>query len=185
VIGQILTNRFAKLLDRIVTSRFDLSTKSFFGVSVRRFTFVYAKLSASLLRGGVLWPFESKFGSLIAVNLAAPNRPDFVSTAITRFRNEELNDFLNAQDSPVLATIYTKWKPGNHHKLSPELQDLDKLILVTLAVSLCQLNLLLHVQAEVRSALKPLLEQILRIRNNYRHTRQRCENAEPIKHSLR
>jgi hypothetical protein len=185
MIGQILTNRFAKLLDRIVTSRFDLSTNSFFGASVARFTFLYSKLSALLLRGGVLSRFEFKFGSLIAVNLATPNRPNFVSTAITRFRNEELHDFLNAQDSPVMATIYTKWKSGNHHKLSPELQDLDKLILVTLAVSLCQLNLLIHVQAGVWSALKPLLEQMVRIRNNYRHTRQRGENAEPIKHRLR
>jgi hypothetical protein len=154
-VAQLVTRRFAKLLDRVFACELDVGGDSALARSVRLFSFLYALASAALLRGDVLCPFESKFGSLIALNLTAPAVPGFLSQEILHFDDSTVNAFLEDAKCPIMETIYKEWKPGNHRRLTLEMQAFDRLVLVAFAHHCHLLPQLLDVTFKVDPPFRP------------------------------
>jgi hypothetical protein len=188
VIAQILTKLFSDLLDTINlfinNKSMDITDDSRLSQIVRVFLFIYGKLATTLMKGGYLSDFERKFGWLISTNLEAPDDPNLLDGEVAEFADDRMNVFLEDSESHVMNPVYATWRPNMHRNLSPPIKAFDKLTLLTLAGHMRLLPELFDSKRSLHSDLKPLLEQMLRIRNVYRNRVQQNEDSEALRQKV-
>lgn len=175
VVARFLTETFTGLLDKINVfiekRQIDINSSTNLTNILRLFLFVYGKLSSTLIRGTSMTNFEQHFVHLIRANLDA--NKDLLENNFHGI-SETSQDFIKneTRSEPIMALIYSKFKPFMHKNLTPELKTLDKLALTAACKHLNTLDSLFKLKFPFPPSIKSALDQMLKVRNAYRAKKQ-------------
>ena len=139
--------------------------------------FIFGKFASTLLIGGGMSEFESKFLWLIKSNINLISEPELMkglSSDITNnFDDERINLFLNDQGDSI-NLLYKKCKPHFNRNLTGEVKNLDRIALTAFAKHIGCLDEMLFYDGSrpPSTLLKSAFDQMLRVRNEYRSYHQ-------------
>lgn len=142
------------------------------------FVYIYGKFASTLVMGGYVSDFEKKYFWLIKANLNMIREPNLIdnlaSLELTGFPDERFDLILSGEGN-FMSHVYKKYKPQFNRKLSEEVMKLDRLVISAVAKHTnCLTELLFFDGTETPSRnLKAAMDQMLRVRNEYRTLVQR------------
>ena len=153
--------------------------------SFKLFLFLFSSFAAHLVKGGGLTELEQKFSWVIKSNLNRMNDDGFLdslsSTTEEAVADPGLSEFLRGGDE-TMDRLYRAYKAQFNRNLSPEIREIDKLSTLALARNLNCIDEVLHFDGKVTPAIKSVLDQMMRVRNEFRQrTQNNNRGADKIK----
>ncbi|OHS97350.1 hypothetical protein TRFO_36445 [Tritrichomonas foetus] len=148
--------------------------------------FIFGKFASTLLMGGGMSEFESKFLWLIRSNINLIDKPEVMkilhSEDTTNMPDERINLFINNQGNSI-EFLYKKCKPHFNRNLSDEFKQIDRIALAAFAKHIDCLDEMLFYDGTrpPSSKLKGAFDQMLRVRNEYRSYHQANKDTSVLK----
>ena len=188
-VAQQCTALFSVLLTQMKEffkrASFDPSAASPLGDLILSFLFLYCQFASTLVKGGSLSVFEEKFIWLVKANIRILDQYETNSLLYsTDYNNipEKYKTFIQKDEDKVMDVIYEKYKKPINRNLKENIKELDRITILAFASHLGIVDELLSLTKEkqISQELRKALDQMIRIRNNFRQLNQESKTEKQL-----